>query len=412
MFQNLKLIVYLSATVIFVTAVLYAIGRLLIYFLSLFTLSSGVGWKLGLKNIVHRGKDSILQVIIFGLSLLFLIVLAETRTDLVDSWNKSLDEDTPNYFLFNIQEYDLADIKDYFADRAQPEPLFTPLIRGRLIEAYRQTTDTVQSENLMDREANLTWQSSLPESNIITEGAWWSADSTNPEVSVDQELASSMNLELGDKLTFTAGGTNFTVTISSFREIEWESFSPNFFFILSPSAGKDLPSSYITSIKVDTNSTLMEDFIAFFPTITSIDLGAIINQVKTTISSASLAVQYIFLLTMIAGVLALIASIYSTRDQRTEETAILHAIGANRRTIFFSAAAEFFILGLLAALTAIIFAVVLSSIIFSQFLELTYSPNSFILITALLTGVTLIFLAGIISIRKTIYTSPMVALRD
>ena len=411
-FQNLKLIVYLSATVIFVAAVLYAIGRLLIYFLSLLTLSSGVGWKLGLKNIVHRGKDSILQVIIFGLSLLFLIVLAETRTDLVDSWNKSLDEDTPNYFLFNIQEYDLANIKDYFVDRSQPEPLFTPLIRGRLIEAYRQTTDTVQSENLMDREANLTWQSSLPESNVITEGKWWNADSTNPEVSVDQELASSMNLELGDKLTFTAGGTNFTVTISSFREIEWESFSPNFFFILSPSAGKDLPSSYITSIKVDTNSKLMEDFISFFPTITSIDLGAIINQVKTTISSASLAVQYIFLLTMIAGVLALIASIYSTRDQRTEETAILHAIGANRRTIFFSAAAEFFILGFLAALTAIIFAVVLSSIIFSQFLELTYSPNSFILITALLTGVTLIFLAGIISIRKTIYTSPMVALRD
>ena len=156
----------------------------------------------------------------------------------------------------------------------------------------------------------------------------------------------------------------------------------------------------------------MEEFISFFPTITSIDLSAIIDQVKTTISSASLAVQYIFRLTMIAGVLALIASIYSTRDQRREETAILHAIGANRRTIFLSAAAEFFILGLLAALTAIIFAVVLSSIIFSQFLELAYSPNSFILITALLIGVTLIFSAGIISIRKTIYTSPMVALRD
>ena len=353
-----------------------------------------------------------MQVIIFGLSLLFLIVLAETRTDLVDSWNKSLDEDAPNYFLFNIQEYDLADIKDYFLDRSQPEPLFTPLIRGRLIEAYRQTTDTVQSDNLMDREANLTWQASLPESNVITEGEWWNADSTNPEVSLDQELASSMNLELGDKLTFTAGGTNFTVTISSFREIEWESFSPNFFFILSPSAGKDLPSSYITSVKVDPNSKLMEEFISFFPTITSIDIGGIIDQVKTTINSASLAVQYIFILTMIAGVLALIASIYSTRDQRREETAILHAIGANRRTIFFSAAAEFFILGLLAALTAIIFAVVLSSIIFSQFLELAYSPNSFILITALLIGVTLIFSSGIISIRKTIYTSPMVALRD
>ena len=135
LFQDIKLILYIVMTLICVTSALYLIGKLLIYVLSLIKFSNGTGWKLGLKNIVQRGNDSILQVIIFGLSLLFLVVLAETRTDLVDSWTETLDEETPNYFLFNIQEYNLKAISDYLEDEANISPDFTPLIRGRLLSA-------------------------------------------------------------------------------------------------------------------------------------------------------------------------------------------------------------------------------------------------------------------------------------
>ena len=132
LFQDIKLIIYIVISLILVTFFLYLIGRLLIYGLSRVKFSYGTGWKLGLKNIVQRGNDSILQVIIFGLSLLFLVVLAETRTDLVDSWTETLDEDTPNYFLFNIQQYNLDPISNYFKNQGNVVPDFTPLIRGRL----------------------------------------------------------------------------------------------------------------------------------------------------------------------------------------------------------------------------------------------------------------------------------------
>ena len=412
LFQDIKLIIYIVISLILVTASLYLIGRLLIYGLSRMKFSYGTGWKLGLKNIVQRGNDSILQVIIFGLSLLFLVVLAETRTDLVDSWTETLDEDTPNYFLFNIQQYNLDPISNYFKDQGNLVPDFTPLIRGRLLSAARPGSEDVNFDNLMEREANLTWRNQLPLSNSLVEGEWWTNGNEVAEVSIDREIAESMNLKIGDELTFSAGGKTFSVTVSSFREIEWQSFSPNFFFILSPAAGRELPNSYITSIKLENSQKFMNNFTNRFPTITSVNLEAIIEQGKSSLASASLAVQYIFFLTFIAGILALIASVYSNRDQRTKETAIMHAIGASRALIFKSAASEFLILGLLAATTAIIFSIALSSVIFIQFLDLIYSPNLLILGLSYLFGIGFIFIAGVISIRKSIYASPMITLRD
>ena len=412
LFQDIKLIIYIVISLILVTASLYLIGRLLIYGLSRVKFSYGTGWKLGLKNIVQRGNDSILQVIIFGLSLLFLVVLAETRTDLVDSWTETLDEDTPNYFLFNIQQYNLDPISNYFKDQGNIVPDFTPLIRGRLLSAARPGSDDVNFDNLMEREANLTWRNQLPLSNSLVEGEWWTNGNEVAEVSIDREIAESMNLKIGDELTFSAGGKTFSVTVSSFREIEWQSFSPNFFFILSPAAGRELPNSYITSINLENSQKFMNNFTNRFPTITSVNLEAIIEQGKSSLASASLAVQYIFFLTFIAGILALIASVYSNRDQRTKETAIMHAIGASRALIFKSAASEFLILGLLSATTAIIFSIALSSVIFIQFLDLIYSPNLLILGLSYLFGIGFIFIAGVISIRKSIYASPMITLRD
>ena len=412
LFQDIKLIIYIVISLILVTSSLYLIGRLLIYGLSRMKFSNGKGWKLGLKNIVQRGNDSILQVIIFGLSLLFLVVLAETRTDLVDSWSETLDEDTPNYFLFNIQQYNLEPISNYFNDQGNIVPDFTPLIRGRLLSAARPGSEDVNFDNLMEREANLTWRNQLPPSNSLVEGQWWTDGDEVAEVSIDREIAESMNLKIGDELTFSAGGKTFSVTVSSFREIEWQSFSPNFFFILSPAAGRELPNSYITSIKLENSQSFMNNFTNRFPTITSVNLEAIIEQGKSSLASASLAVQYIFFLTFIAGILALIASVYSNRDQRTKETAIMHAIGASRALIFKSAASEFLILGLLSATTAIIFSIALSSVIFIQFLDLIYSPNLSILGLSYFIGISFIFIAGVLSIRKSIYASPMITLRD
>jgi putative ABC transport system permease protein len=414
LFEDVFLVLSIIAAMIILAVVLYIIGSLMVYLLSFFQSSSGIGWKLGLKNIVHRRSESVLQIVVFGLSLMFLMVLAETRTDLIDSWKEALKEDTPNYFFFNIQDYELPEIKAYLDEELDKTPVFTPLIRGRLLSVQPKSGELIKSGEMIDREANLTWYDAMPDNNQVVEGSWWSnKEGGQMEVSVDSGIAASMDLSIGDQLNFAAGGTNFTATVSSFREVTWESFAPNFFFVLSPKLGRELPQSFITSVQIPgENNQISKGFVERFPTVTSVDLNAALQQIRSIIGSASLAVQYIFILALIAGILTLIASIFSSADQRKREGAILHTLGAKRSKIFQSVAAEFLVLGLLSGLTAVFAATLFSGFLSSQVFDLNYSPNLFILGFGFMVGVLSISIAGTIAIRKTIYTSPVITLRN
>lgn len=414
LFEDVFLVLSIIAAMIILAITLYIIGSLMVYLLSFFQSSSGIGWKLGLKNIVHRRSESVLQIVVFGLSLMFLMVLAETRTDLIDSWKETLREDTPNYFFFNIQDYELPEIKAYLDQELGTAAVFTPLIRGRLLSVQPKGGGLMESGEMIDRESNLTWYDALPDNNQVIEGSWWSnKEDEKMEVSIDSGIAASMGLSIGDQLNFAAGGTSFTATVSSFREVTWESFAPNFFFVLSPKLGRDLPQSYITSVQMPSdNKQISKGFVERFPTVTSVDLNAALQQIRSIIGSASLAVQYIFILALVAGILTLIASIFSSADQRKRESAILHTLGAKRSKIFQSVAAEFLVLGLLSGLTAVLAATLFSGFLSTQVFDLSYSPNAFVLGIGFTVGVLSISIAGTLAIRKTIYTSPVITLRN
>ena len=273
----------------------------------------------------------------------------------------------------------------------------------------------MKSGEMIDRESNLTWYDDIPDNNQVVEGSWWTDDAgSQMEVSIDSGVAASMGLSIGDQLNFAAGGTNFTAIVSNFREVTWESFAPNFFFVLSPELGRDLPQSFITSVKIPTDSNqVSKGFVERFPTVTSVDLNAALQQVRSIIGSASLAVQYIFILALIAGILTLIASVFSSADQRKKESAILHTLGAKRSKIFQSAAAEFLVFGTPLGLYCRILRQPFSRA-FSQPKSLisSYSPNLLILGLGFLAGVLSISIAGTLAIRKTIYTSPVITLRN
>ena len=414
LFEDIFLVSSIMGAMIMLASVLYVIGSLMVHLLSFFQSSSGIGWKLGLKNIVHRRSESVLQIVVFGLSLMFLMVLAETRTGLIDSWKETLSEDTPNYFFFNIQDYELPEIKAYLDQELDSATVFTPLIRGRLLSVQPKEGGLMKSGEMIDRESNLTWYDAIPDNNQVVEGSWWTDDAgSQMEVSIDSGIAASMGLSIGDQLNFAVGGTNFTVIVSNFREVTWESFAPNFFFVLSPELGRDLPQSFITSVKIPTdNNQVSKGFVERFPTVTSVDLNAALQQVRSIIGSASLAVQYIFILALIAGILTLIASVFSSADQRKKESAILHTLGAKRSKIFQSAAAEFLVLGLLSGFTAVFAATLFSGFLSTQVFDLNYKPNIFVLGLGFTVGVLSISIAGTLAIRKTIYTSPVVTLRN
>mgnify|MGYP001157433234 CR=1 FL=1 len=410
--EDITLVISILVGMAILIAVLSLLGYSIVWLLSKYIDVSGSGWRLGLKNISRRKNESVLQIVVFGLSLTFLMALTETRTDLIESWKETLREDTPNYFFFNIQDYQTEDINSFFDERMSQPITFTPLIRGRLLDVTSANGEPVNAESMIEREANLTWFSSLPENNLVIEGEWWSENDPVASVSIDKGIATSMNLAIGDRLNFTAGGTNFEATVSSFREVQWESFAPNFFFILSPSLGKDLPQSFITSLNIPTDSDIADDFISRFPTVTSVDLEAALGQIRSIVNSASLAVQAIFILSLFAGILTLVAAIFSSVDQRKKETAVIHTMGATRSKIFATVAAEFLGLGILSGLTAVLAAMIFSGFLSTQIFELSYTPNLPIFFVGFAVGVSSITIAGMLAVRQAIYSPAILTLRN
>ena len=410
--EDVSLVLSILGAMCVLVIVLSVLGYFVIWLLSLYSNVSGSGWRMGLRNISRRRNTSVLQIVVFGLSLTFLMALTETRTDLIESWKETLNEDTPNYFFFNIQDYETDEINSFFKSKLEQPITFTPLIRGRLLGVTSSSGEPIKAENMIDREANLTWFDALPENNLVVEGEWWLSDVGAPSVSIDKDIAASMNLSIGDSLSFTAGGMNFEATVSSFREVQWESFAPNFFFILSPGLGKDLPQSFITSLNVPPDSKVADEFIKRFPTVTSVDLEAALSQIRSIVNSASLAVQAIFVLSLFAGILTLVAAIFSSVDQRKKETAVIHTMGATRRTIFAAVAAEFLGLGILSGLTAVLAAMLFSGFLSTQIFELNYTPNPTIFISGFLVGVTSIAVAGMLAVRQAIYSPAILTLRN
>ena len=410
--EDVNLVLSILGAMCVLVVILSVLGYFIIWLLSLYSNVSGSGWRMGLRNISRRRNASILQIVVFGLSLTFLMALTEIRTDLIESWKETLKDDTPNYFFFNIQDYETVDISSFFKDRLEQPIVFTPLISGRLLGATASSGESINTHNMIDREANLTWFDSLPENNLVVEGEWWSNNSNTHSVSVDKGIATSMNLSIGDRLNFTAGGMSFEARVSSFREVQWESFAPNFFFILSPALGRDLPQSFITSLNIPPDSGVADEFIERFPTVTSVDLEAAFGQIRAIVNSASLAVQAIFILSLFAGVLTLVAAIFSSVDQRKKETAVIHTMGATRRKIFATVAAEFLGLGVLSGLTAVSAAMIFSGFLSTQIFELNYTPNPIIFISGFLVGVTSIAVAGMLAVRQAIYSPAILTLRN
>jgi len=411
LFNDLSLVASILFALLGLVILLAGIGYLLIFSTKLSSVFGGYGWLMGLRNLSKRASENLLQVIVFGVSLTFLIVLAETRSDLVNTWRSSLDQDTPNYFFFNIQDY--QDVKSFFDNEMEATTQFTPLIRGRLIGASSADGTLLDVGGMMQRESNLTWFNELPENNSITEGSWWAdEDEDGSFISVDAQAAESMGLSIGDQLEFNVAGENFRVEVKNLREIKWESFSPNFFFVLSPAIASELPQSYITSLKVDNNSEAVDIFIERFPTITSVDLEAALDQIRVVLDTASTAVQYIFLLSLLAGVLTLIASIFSTVEERNKENAVMKAMGAKQRDILQIALAEFGALGLVASITSLFVAIGFSAYVSIQIFETSYTPNATIIGSGLITGFVLILLTGMFVVYRALSVPAVKTLRS
>jgi putative ABC transport system permease protein len=402
-----------------ISATLYVVGRVLVLLIGRSRGGVGIAWRYGLANVARRGRDSAVQVVAFGLGLTVLLVLTFVRTDLLEGWQRTLDEDAPNQFLINIQPQERDSIAAIFEDANIDAPKFVPLVRARMATINGEDVKTREypvddGRWMANREANLTWSAELSPTNELVEGEWWAPDYAGPPlVSVEEEAAMEMGVGLGDQLNFLVAGQEVELTISSLRRINWDSFQPNFFMLLSPGALDGYPSTYVASLKIEkAEKDILLTMVRAHPTVSIIDLDAILEQVQGIIDKASLAVQAVFIFTLAAGIAVLFAAVQSTIDERRFESAMLRALGVRRRTVLAGVLTEFAALGFVAGLLAAAGASVLAAVIAINLFDLEYNFSPALWSAGLAAGTLLVCASGFLAARSAINAPPIEVLRS
>jgi putative ABC transport system permease protein len=416
--RDLDLLLYVFGGTFATFGVLMLAGWLLVRALSGLRGSVGVSWRYGMANIARRGRDSVIQIVAFGLGLMVLLLLAVVRNDLMQEWRASLPENAPNHFMINIRPDQTTQIREFFAEHGVTPPQLVPMIRARLIRINGTATGelnipTDRGRDFLDREANLTWSDTLQEDNKLVAGQWWQPDDGGgARVSVEIKLAEALGLKLGDELTYDVAGEIISARVSSFREVQWDSFRPNFFMVFSPGTLNDSTGTYITSVHIPREQRpLLLDFVREFPEVTAIDLEAILTQVRGVMDKASLAVQYVFGFTLLAGITVLLAAIQATRDERRYESAMLRTLGASRRVVLQGVAAEFTTLGILAGTLAAIGATAAGYFLATRLFNLDYTFDVTVWAVGLLTGAALVGISGTLATRSVVNHPPVATLR-
>lgn len=413
------MLIILIGGIIVIAGLLYLLGRLMVAVIGRARSGVGVAWRYGLANVARRGRDSAVQVVAFGLGITVLLLLTLVRTDLLEGWRSTLADDAPNHFLINIQPHEMDSVRKLFdANRIEP-PVFTPLVRARMASINDESVKDREYPNeegkwLANREANLSWTEVMSPSNELLLGEWWPAGYQGPPLaSIETEAAANAGLSIGDRLKFVIAGHEIEAQISSTRKINWDSFQPNFFIVLSPGALDGMPTTYISSIRIaDEKQPFLIDLMRAHPSISVIDLGAILEQVRGIIEKASLAVQAVFMFTLAAGIAVLFAAVQSTIDERRFESAMLRALGAKRRTVFAGVMAEFAALGTAAGVLASAGASVLAYLVATQLFELPYSFSPMLWLAGVSGGVFVVCVSGYFAARSAVNSRPADVLRE
>jgi len=378
---------------------------------------AGVAWRYGLANLSRRGRESVVQVVAFGLGLMVLMLLTLVRNDLMDTWRDSLPLDSPNQFLINIQPHEVPQMQQFLAEHDMEVPRFVPMVRARMTaingrDVNQITFEDPQGERWAKRESNLSFSDEMQIGNQLTEGDWWQAGTTNHEVSVEVDFGQELGVKMGDEISFDIAGEPVKATVTSFRTVEWDTFRPNFFMVFSTATLEGYPASYITALYAkDEDSTKLIELMREFPSVTIIDLEASLAQVRDVMDKASLAVQTVFLFTIFAGLAVLWAAVQSSLDERSFESAILRTLGASRGRVLSGVVIEFMAIGLLAGLLASTGASLAAWHLAVNVYELEYHFSPVLWLSGPLLGIIFVGLSGLIATWRVVTHSPVSVLR-
>ncbi len=422
--QNLKLTLMIFTGALAAIVVLAAAAFVLLRSGRVLGMQAGSAWRLAVAGMQRRGRENTLQILVFGLAIMLLLILYLVRTALIVEWEAQIPRDAPNHFAINISPEDAAPIAQLFRDNGvRSQPLY-PMISGRITSI--NGADARQRDRQRRRSSgrggspgasssrNLTFARALPEDNRVVAGEWWHEDyKGTPLVSLESSLAYGNGLKVNDELVFTIQGRKLAAKVASIRSVSWDNMRPNFYIIFSPGGLDDFPSTYMTSFYLTReNKLFLNTLLGQYPTMTVIEIDAVIEQIQSIISQVTLAIELVLILIVVSGALVLLASIQASMDERFRQHAILRTLGAGRRLILGSLLIEFSVLGLFAGLLATFGSEITVYALETQIFDLDYGPNPELWLLGPVVGMLLIGSIGVLATLKVVNSPPSAVLRE
>ena len=371
-------------------------------------------WRIGLANLRRRAAGTTIQVAALAMGLMAMLLLTLVRGELLENWRTSLPPDAPNRFLVNIQPDQREALNSFFSERGITPPPAHPMVRARLTSINDRVVSSEDyadegAKRLIDREFNLSWTDALPSDNRLVAGSWWPRDAGGqPLFSVEQGIAQTLGIRLGDQLTYDVAGSTVRGSVTSLRHVDWDTFRVNF-FVVSPSGSLDAyPASFVTSFYLPPErSALMNELVRAFPNLLVVDVAAVLAQVQTMMDQVVRAVEFVFGFTLLAGILVLYAAIAATRDERLLDAAIMRTLGARSRQLTQTQAVEFVAIGAMAGVVAAAGATGIGWAIADRILNIPFSADPWLWLVGVVTGALGVALAGWLGTRRLIRRPPL-----
>ena len=416
---NLVLVSTVLAGIMATLLVLALAAYVLILILNRFRGQVGIAWRFGLANIARRPASSVIQIVAFGLGIMVMLLLSTVRSDLLDDWQQSLPDDAPNHFIINVQPDQVEAIGEFFSERGVTNTRLYPMVRARLVEingrpARSSDYDSERAKHMITREFNLSWAEQMQADNTLVQGSWWSReDFGKPMLSLESKLARTLRLQLNDVLGFDINGSIIDFTITSLRTVEWDTFNINFFTVVPPGVLEDMPSNWVTSVYLDPEQRLeLAQLVKAFPNITLIDVDTIMQRVRGIMERVTMAVEFIFLFTILAGLAVLYAAIQANQDERRFENAVLRTLGAKKKTLLLGLFSEFATLGALSGLLAGLSATSLAWLLAERIFKFDYQFDISVALTGIISGTLIVVVAGLLGTRSVLAQPPVRTLRE
>ena len=377
--------------------------------------------RLALSAITRQGSPLRAIIIAFGLGLSVLVAVTLTRHNLDQQISSRVADKAPDWFFIDIQPDQIDRFEALTAAiEGITEVQKTPVLRARVSGLAGVDAADIEAPDdvswILRGDRAITWQAQPARGTSIIDGTWWEADYQGPPlVSMSKEEFDAFGLAIGDEVSMNVLGRTITATIANTREVEWESFSINFVFVLSPGLLDKAPHSWIATTYSDDQIAIDQvekQVTDAFANVSAISVKEAVAAATNILDLLGGAIRLTALVTLVSGIAVLAGTVASSEAQRLSDSIILKVLGARRKDILMAWMLEYALLGLLTALCASVIGTAASAALITGFLRAEFTADLFVIASTAITGAGATCVLGLFGAWRSLGHRPAPHLRE